>query len=242
MNTYQSTDPIAHPVKVIDIPSIQSSTCSSSSCGGHNSGASNLPLRKVDRRSFRRSNSLSHSYTLRQNLGPTPTKVTCIRNESAINNQLSPKPPRPKKGMPPRCKSDGSGTAKTVLSMSTKSAPVRRNKPTLAGESAAMSKPTPSSRKGKKSLRSASMSKISFPENDFGKRGTRTMDLSCPFDDETLQVNTGDTWNCTCGHRVEGIMKFCGLCGSKKYWTCAGCAFDENKCMYLFCGMRGDSR
>ena len=241
MKAYQSTDPIAQPMKVIEFPMTRPSMCSSSICNGLdlNSGCSTVPLRKMGRRSFRKSSSsLSHSFTLRQNLATSPTRV-----QSTRSRQLSPEPPRSKKGMPPRCKSDGSGTtAKTALSTSTKTFPGRRHKPNLKGESATVPKQTQFSKKGKKSLRSASMSNIAFPEDDFGRRSVRTSDIMRLFVDETLQVNNDDRWNCSCGHQAEGRMKFCGLCGLKKHLICAGCAFDENKCMYVFCGMCGISR
>ena len=37
-------------------------------------------------------------------------------------------------------------------------------------------------------------------------------------------------------------MQFCGACGTKKFWACGACNFDENpSCMAHFCGMCGSA-
>jgi len=50
------------------------------------------------------------------------------------------------------------------------------------------------------------------------------------------------TWTCCCGQEVDNSGKFCGMCGTKRLWTCSGCAFENNGCRFRFCGMCGTDR
>lgn len=45
-------------------------------------------------------------------------------------------------------------------------------------------------------------------------------------------------WTCACGEENTQECKFCGMCGAKQRWECAGCGF-ANKCKFKFCGMCG---
>ena len=180
--------------------------------------------------------------------------------------QQSPETPRFKNRMPPRTKSEGSATVKRNLSASTsrsspvrrsssRSAPVIRTSSLVTGEKMAMPensttfpKPPSYRRRDKQPSRSASLSKISFLEGDCGQGSTRTFDLPRVIPPQTSASTAVEvppeskTWNCICGYSPEGRMEFCGLCGTKKHWTCAGCMFGENACIFAFCGMCGDSR
>jgi len=47
------------------------------------------------------------------------------------------------------------------------------------------------------------------------------------------------TWRCCCGYDLAKECLFCGMCGTRQTWACGGCSFDDNMCLYNFCGMCG---
>ncbi|CAB9524158.1 protein ligase NEDD4-like [Seminavis robusta] len=49
-------------------------------------------------------------------------------------------------------------------------------------------------------------------------------------------------WKCTCGSESEKSSPCCSACGANQFWTCAGCSFRGNICVYQFCGMCGKKR
>lgn len=58
----------------------------------------------------------------------------------------------------------------------------------------------------------------------------------------SLPSDPGSTWTCECGYVLKDRMNFCGMCGTKKHWTCEDCQFNENLCQFVFCGHCGISR
>ncbi|CAB9511882.1 expressed unknown protein [Seminavis robusta] len=49
-------------------------------------------------------------------------------------------------------------------------------------------------------------------------------------------------WACGCGALMRDRMKYCGMCGTKKHWTCKLCKFDENLAAFGYCGDCGTAR
>ncbi|CAB9497720.1 expressed unknown protein [Seminavis robusta] len=48
-----------------------------------------------------------------------------------------------------------------------------------------------------------------------------------------------DKWACRCGSLHKHKMKFCGMCGGDKHWTCGGCSFDKNMTFFCYCSQCG---
>ncbi|CAB9511883.1 expressed unknown protein [Seminavis robusta] len=55
-------------------------------------------------------------------------------------------------------------------------------------------------------------------------------------------VSSGCMWTCCCGSKMSDRMKFCGMCGGKKHWTCKSCKFDENLRSFAYCGGCGTTK
>ena len=45
-----------------------------------------------------------------------------------------------------------------------------------------------------------------------------------------------NAWTCVCGFQLGVCMKFCGMCRTPQHWTCDECSFDQNPCVFKFCG------
>lgn len=45
-----------------------------------------------------------------------------------------------------------------------------------------------------------------------------------------------NSWTCVCHSQIANCMKFCGMCQTPQHWSCDECHFDENPCLFNFCG------
>ncbi|CAB9522332.1 expressed unknown protein [Seminavis robusta] len=83
---------------------------------------------------------------------------------------------------------------------------------------------------------------------DDSKRTTSTMSSTMTSTMSELSniqisiVQPPKPWICICGAENDDDFNFCGMCASKKLWTCSSCQFDRNKCRFPHCGGCGTRR
>ena len=83
------------------------------------------------------------------------------------------------------------------------------------------------------------------PRQDDSKRTASTTGSSVCSELSRMEISIVQPpkpWQCICGLEHEEEYRFCGFCGTSKYWTCPSCTFERNKCQFHHCGGCGQRR